>query len=263
MALIQCKFESVILKYQVELNVILPTFIKDKEDITLEEAYGEKRLLKTLYLLHGANDDGSCWVRQTGIERYATEKNLAVIMVSVGNSFYTNMHHGKDYYTFITEEIPMLVRKMFPLSDKREDNFIAGLSMGGYGACKICFRNPEKFAAIATMSGVLDIFSKIENLEEIGILAEDIFGNVSEIKDSEDDILYLLKQLKKSGKQIPRIYQCCGTEDFLYEANQTFKNLADEINVNITYEEGPGGHEWYFWDKYLKRIVDWLYSDYK
>src|SRR5438105_15742137 len=87
-----------------------------------------------LWLLHGLSDDHTIWLRRTSIERYAAEKNLAVVMPAAGRSYYQDMANGARYWTFLTEELPAMCRAWFPLSSRREENFAAGLSMGGYGA---------------------------------------------------------------------------------------------------------------------------------
>lgn len=261
MAVLTCNYKSAVLNYSTELYVILPIMadVEAQEGKSLEEIYKRKEKFKTLYLLHGANDDPSCYLRNTGIERYAEEKGIAVIIPYARNSFYTDMVHGDSYYTFIAKEIPLFARSLFPLSGLREDNYIAGLSMGGYGAIKIALTNPEQYSAAASMSGVLDINAEVHKLQSKNINLSDVFGDLEHLKDSKHDVLSLLKKAKEQNTQIPKIYQTCGTEDFLYEANQTFKKLAEDLfPEQFTYEEDKGGHEWEFWDKYLKRIIDWI-----
>src|SRR5678815_1741952 len=96
-----------------------------------------RRPYPTLYLLHGLSDDHTIWLRRTSIERYSAARNLAVVMPAGARSFYQDMASGPRYWTFLSEELPALCRQWFPLSDDREDNFAAGLSMGGYGALRL------------------------------------------------------------------------------------------------------------------------------
>src|SRR5215213_8161991 len=119
--------------------------------------------LRTLYLLHGHSDDHTAWQRYTSIERYAEGLNLAVVMPAVHLSFYKDMAYGLKYWQFISEEVPALVRDLFLLSSARKDNFVAGLSMGGYGAFKMALTHPERFAAAASLSGALDIRARVED----------------------------------------------------------------------------------------------------
>src|SRR5215216_3173923 len=112
---------------------------------------------KTLYLLHGHSDDHTAWMRWSSIEQYVEGLNLVVVMPAVHLSFYNDMVYGGRYWQFISEEVPALVRDMFSLSAEREDNFVAGLSMGGYGAFKLALTHPERFAAAASLSGAVDI----------------------------------------------------------------------------------------------------------
>lgn len=208
----------------------------------------------TLYLLHGLSDDHTSWTRWTSIERYARDKQLAIVMPAVNRSFYSDMVHGASYWTFISEELPSKARSFFPLSDKREDTFAAGLSMGGYGAFKLALRRPELFAAAASLSGALDIVGRKENFQKD---FENIFGNCGTFPP-EDDLFALADKLAASDGPKPKLYQACGTEDFLYESNIKFLQHARSLNFDLEYEEGPGGHTWELWDKYIKRVLEWL-----
>ena len=105
-----------------------------------------------LWLLHGAGDDGSGWLRHTAIERQATRRDLALVAPTAGMSMYEDMAHGQRYFTHIVDELPKMLRRLLPLSDRREDNFIAGLSMGGMGALKIAMRLPERYSAVCCPS---------------------------------------------------------------------------------------------------------------
>ena len=102
---------------------------------------------KVLYLLHGGAGNAQDWTRFTSIERYAEEHKIAVVMPEVGgSSFYADMVHGYKYYSYLTEELPMVLNCFLPLSDRREDRFVAGLSMGGYGAFKWAFDKQNIFS---------------------------------------------------------------------------------------------------------------------
>ena len=149
MALIHVNFFSEALGMCASCDVVLPQ--RASRQIGMAAATrGDKH--PTLWLLHGASDDQTIWQRRTSIERYAAALGLAVVMPAVGLSSYADMAHGGAYYTYVSKELPKIMRSMFPLSDRREDNFIAGLSMGGMGALKIAMRRPENYAAICCLS---------------------------------------------------------------------------------------------------------------
>jgi len=106
-----------------------------------------------LWLLHGRSDDYTIWMRRTSIERYAAPLGLMVIMPEVSYSRYINMKHGPRYYDYISKELPEFCAKLFPkMSRKREDNYIAGLSMGGGGAMWVGLNNPDKYGRICMLS---------------------------------------------------------------------------------------------------------------
>ncbi|MNJ39588.1 Diacylglycerol acyltransferase/mycolyltransferase Ag85A precursor [compost metagenome] len=213
----------------------------------------------TLYLLHGLSDDDSIWLRRTSIERYVSELGLAVIMPQVDVSFYTDMNAGKRYWTFISEELPYICRSFFPLSERREDTFVAGLSMGGYGAFKLALRKPDVFSAAASLSGALDV--SVNRIDEVRRSIDDqslyrhIFGPQGP-QGTEDDLFKLLETA--DPETAPRLFQCCGTEDFLYDDNIRFRDACIEAGFELTYEEGPGAHDWAYWDARIQDVLAWL-----
>ncbi len=210
----------------------------------------------TLYLLHGLSDDHTIWQRRTSIERYAEEKGIAVVMPAVHRSFYTDMAAGYRYWTYISEEVPARARDMFPLSARREDNFVAGLSMGGYGAFKMALRHPERFAAAASLSGALDIATVRDPALEPELRL--IFGDLDTIAGSDNDLFHLAAQVAQSDGPKPSLFQWCGTEDFLYGFNVKFRDFVQPLLFDYTYSEGPGDHTWSHWDAQIQNVLNWL-----
>lgn len=252
MALLECHYKSEVLDMEQPFNVILP-------QISMSDNENMSKKFPVLYLLHGLSDDHTAWVRKTNIERYAAQYNLAVVMPNVNRSFYADMKYGLNYYTYITKEIPHIVQSYFPISDKREDNFIAGLSMGGYGAFMIALRNPEKFSAAASLSGALDLTVFLDmNDERIAPMTEMLFGSPEEFINSDYNLVKLLS--KTSKENLPRLFQCCGTEDYIYPLNESFRAAANKFGIDLTYEEGPGEHEWGYWDANIQRVLRWIFQ---
>jgi S-formylglutathione hydrolase FrmB len=215
-----------------------------------------------LYLLHGHSDDHTAWTRWTSIEKYVEGLNLVVVMPAANLSFYTDMVYGKKYFQFISEEVPAVVRDMFSLSSRREDNFVAGLSMGGYGAFKLALTLPERYAAAASLSGALDVASAakghgLHDEKEWGIEMKSVFGDTGKLVGSKHDLLALAKKMAKEPVK-PRLYQCCGTEDFLYADNVRFRDAIRKLPLDLTYEEGPGEHVWTYWDRMIQNVLAWV-----
>ncbi len=257
----QCHFRAKCLYTPVTIHVLLPSFFAHANTVeSLDDVYKEKNIkYRTLFLLHGAVEDARSWLSYTNIEKYADKHKLAVVLPSVGNSFFADMEHGPQYWTFVSDELIRFVRSVFPLSEKREDNYVAGLSMGGYGAFKMGFNRPDLFSAAISLSGALDVASLYDNEARTrSISLDDVFGSKEEFLESENDLFYLLKKLKHEGKDIPRLYMACGQDDSLYKINQDFLKFAKSQSVDVTYEEGPGAHEWDFWDTFILKAFEWL-----
>lgn len=209
-----------------------------------------------LYLLHGLSDDCTTWERRTAIERYASAAGIAVVMPEVRRSFYTDEAVGEAYWTYVSEELPAIVGRTFRVSQEREDTFVAGLSMGGFGALKLALAHPDRYAAAASLSGVVDLAaSDIFTRSRAGHLAERVWAG-ADIAGTADDIPGALRAAAPGS--IPPLYLACGTEDELYPMNRDVIALAEELGHDVTTSIGPGTHEWGLWDREISAVIDWL-----
>ena len=250
MAFVQLHIYSESLRMQTQVNVIIPQKNKAGEiglnGKTTNESY------KSLYLLHGLSDDQTIWMRRTAIERYADEYGICVIMPFGGRSFYFDQQNGEKYYTYIAKELPNIIGEFFRMSNKREDRFIAGLSMGGYGALKIALKENDSFCAAAGLSSVANIRSDM--------FKEHLLNTVGEEYLSDDEDLFSLIEKKEGETVKPRLYMWCGTEDFLYEDNVSFRDRLKKLDYDYTYEESAGNHSWVHWDKQIQRVLEWMFK---
>lgn len=248
-------FYSEELKMTTQLKVIFPDLSNDVTPLFTGEP-------KVLYLLHGLSGNCEEWSRFSKIEYYAKKYNLTVIMPEVQRSFYASGTLGMNYFRYVADELPVLCEKWIRLDASRENTFIAGESMGGYGAVKIALNRPRRYAAAASLSGVLDYESFIEDVKSgkwPDMTPEEIYqmhGPTGSPKDCEIPIK-LVKRLATDPER-PRLIQLCGTEDFLYEGNQAFRKAAEASGYGHTYLEGPGGHEWPYWDKAIQYAIQFF-----
>ena len=248
MALLHVNFYSDVLGRSVHMDAILP------------ERNPAPRW-RTLYLLHGMTDDHSIWQRRTSVERYAGERNLAVILPDGDLKWYTDTPWGENYFEFISRELVQLSRRMFPrLSRDRADTFVAGNSMGGYGALKCALKRPETFSKAASLSGALDA-AALPSLPSPLVdesYWEDVFGPIDQISGSDNDLFAAARACRENR---PDVWMWCGTEDFLYDMNLRMREHLRNLGYRLDYGEGPGDHSWKYWDRELPRLMDWLVGE--
>ncbi len=267
MALLNCDVFSDVLGLSTSLTVILPQATSNQIGMTGNVREADPPLL---YLLHGLSDDHTIWLRRTSIERYVAPLGLAVVMPQVHRSFYTDEVYGNRYWTFLSEELPELVHNFFRLSRRREDTFVAGLSMGGYGAMKWALRYPERFAAVASLSGALDIASRqqknpvqdesgqnnpVQDPAQDVHMMRRIFGD-QHVSGTDHDLFALLDRLDRAAA--PSMYVCCGTEDVLNSENKRFVRAAAGRDLRLVSDFGPGEHDWTYWDATIQDVLGWL-----
>lgn len=251
MAVIDVDFFSDALEMGTSLTVTWPQSTEHQIGVSggREHADGPP----VLYLLHGMSDDHTAWTRYTSIERYATDLGIAVVMPAVQRSFYTDERHGHRFWTYLSEELPGFVGSVLRISHRREDTFVAGLSMGGYGAMKWALRQPDRFAAAASMSGALDVAVLVHD----PVRGPELGGRVFDGAPAPDEDLFtLLRQADVNG--LPRLHVSCGTEDQLVDQNRRFVELAEEVGADVTVHFRAGEHEWSLWDAEIQMVLDWM-----
>lgn len=219
-----------------------------------EDAAPGREDVPVLYLLHGLSDDCTIWERRTSIERYASEKGIAVVMPQVARSFYCDEAVGEAYWTFLSEELPQLLARTFRVSTAREDTFVAGLSMGGFGAFKLALNHPERFAAAASLSGALDL--REHSLADAGGHLDRRVWDGRRIEGTPDDLVGLVGAADPDA--LPALFLDCGTEDFLLQSNRTFLDAAQSAGVEISARLRAGAHTWDFWDTSIQDVLEWL-----
>ena len=257
MAYIELTYRSAALKMNVTVSVVLP------EKKGGAGAPGEGTF-KTLYLLHGLTDNHTDWIRKSNIERYAMEHGIAVVMPEVARSWYTDTRYDMKYFTFVADELPAVCRSYFKgMSPRREDNLIAGLSMGGYGALKVALRRPDAFCACAALSGSLDITRQGRPylLEEWQSLFGYDLKDASELKGSEHDVFALARKNHEAGVAFPKLYLWCGLQDSLIEVNRAYHAMLEELHVPHRFEESEGDHSWPWWDRHIRTALAFLMEE--
>lgn len=220
------------------------------------DAWDGESPLPVLYLLHGASDDHTIWCRRTSIERYVTGKKLAVVMPSVAISFYSDEANGYPYWQFISEELPQVVKAFFKISDKREDTYVAGLSMGSFGAAKLALNHPDRYCKAALFSGGIHMGQLIAMVDD---LSRRILGDPASLANSSNDLPALAQALASSNQEKPEFFTACGKKDFLYPLHQQMVGDLTRLGFKLTnYEEDDAYHEWLFWDKAIQKALDWM-----
>ncbi|MBQ2669017.1 MAG: esterase family protein [Clostridia bacterium] len=276
MAFVDFKYFSPVMGMQMNIGVILPEVM---QGIGVEgTGKDENAPIPTLYLLHGTSDDQTIWHRRTSIERYVSDKRLAVVMMTTHLGAYTNQKYGFRYFDYVAKEVPEICARYFNLSRKREEKFIAGLSMGGYGALKIGLALPDEFSVVGGLSAGVDRLGHLpealrtmKSIEEFRAMKDELdprayanwmnfflnFGSPAEFAESKENNLFLLaEEAKASGKTLPKLIIRCGTEDKLaIEPNRRFKKHLDTLGIENDYAEFPGIHSWEFWDTHIQYVL--------
>lgn len=261
MALFTVQFRSESLMRSVSFTVCLPLEDMQIPGFPRHEKNGD---FKTLYLFHGFWGDDKLWLYHGNILDLSMKYNIAIVMPSIENSFYLDDPKRAAYYAkYACEELPNFTRKAFPLSKKREDTIVGGMSMGGYGAMRNGLYYHKTFGAVIALSsayitGMVAGLSKGQTENGLSYdYYEHLFGPPSQVLGGDKDPKALAAQLAEKGEAIPAIYMACGSEDFLIEPNRDLHRHLKKIGVQHRYDEGAGAHDFKFWNEYLDKGLQW------
>lgn len=254
MVLFRGDIKSKCLQRRTSISVILPAdnihFLNDTEEIV-------PKPYKTLYLLHGLYGSDDIFLANTSIQKFAEDNGIAIVIPCGDNSFYIDNEKSHAYYgEYVGCELLDITRNIFPLSDKREDTFIAGFSMGGYGAIRNGLKYYENFSKIGMISAALIMDDIVNYTDNNNVLKsrdfyESIFGDLKDVIGSDADPKFLINNCP----DIPDIFMACGIDDFLFEKNADFYRFLKENNVDATFIGDDGEHTWEFCDKYVKEFI--------
>ncbi|MCI9457010.1 MAG: esterase family protein [Oscillospiraceae bacterium] len=250
MALLHIQMESRALHMPVPLDVILP---QTAPSCPLQ------RPLKALYLLHGSSENQSAWLLKSNIYRYVQDLPLAVILPAGNNSMYVNTCAGQDYTDFLSWELPTVCEDWFPISRDREDRYICGSSMGGYGAFHAAMTYPEQFSRAISLSGAVDASSIYHDDDDLSGQAVNLLGPEGELPGGPNDLMALADKLAdRPLEEIPRFLSLCGNQDYLLEDNLIFNEYMERCGLPLEFETWDGSHSWDFWDEAICRVLEWL-----
>lgn len=251
MAVFQIEYRSEILDLEYPVNVIYPDLSRvanpDDTDIPV------------LYLLHGMGGNHNSWLKRTRLERLVRSTNLIIVLPNVNNAWYTNTQYGYRYFDALTDELPKVLQRFFPnMTKKREKTFIAGLSMGGYGAFKIALET-NRFSHAASLSGALSFDGMLtESLDNLAYW-EGIFGPIAQFQNQATPLLDSANLSDKATK----FWAWCGDGDYLFEQNNLAVKALGERGIEVAYSTSPGTHDWYYWEKEIESVLKWLPVDYQ
>lgn len=252
MSMITLEYLSGALMRTVRVQVILPH----------EEMHPDRATpppWKTLFFLHGMTENSATVLRTVGLTAQANQYGIAIIMPDGENSFYMDdPKRNSCYEKFVAEELVMVIRKLFPVSDLYEDTWIGGISMGGFGALMAGMRHRKTFSRIAVLSPACQVYDMADQNCLPMIMMDDIFGDRENYLNNYDPYS-LLKRAKDRGETLPDLFMRCGTEDRLVYTvcHAMYEKLKSE-GIAMDYHEGTGEHNFHYWNPQLPDMMRFL-----
>ena len=244
-------FFSNVLQMETNITIVAPN------------NFNSVKAYKVVYLLHGLCGNSGDWVNYTMLPVYAYNYQSIFIMPEVGRSFYSDMTYGFKYFSFVTEELPIICKNVFNILSEREDTAVIGCSMGGYGAIRNGLKYHDTFGYIGAISAALLIddlhnWGEGDDLLSSRSFAQSCFGDLNKVIGSDMDPKFLIDDLIANDIEIPKIFMAVGDNDFLYDENIDYYNYLKSRNVDVEFRCSSGEHTWEFCNDYIKEFIEWL-----
>lgn len=267
MAYIKANIRSNAFSRSIVVDLYFPT--------DLPEQTGNK-VNGVITLLHGLGNSGDDWMMFSSACRYAADNGYILVAPSIENSFYLDPQYGTPTYTLLTQELPKQLQAIFHIPTERSKNYVAGLSMGGYGALLLGLSNPECYSAIGSFSGAVDMGIMLEATKyafssgsaPFASIFTPLFGDDLNLTPQADLFALLQNVSTLTANAQPQILQTCGLQDNddmqILTQNINFAQFAKTLPLaKYEYKTWNGLHEWNFWDRSLAEFIGFIQnSDY-
>ena len=255
MSVITAEIYSNMLNQYTTIRAIIP--VDSENGIT-------RKPLKTLYLLHGVKSGLNDWIHLSSIIELAYKHSIAIIMPQGDNDFYIDYEKNeKRLGQFIGRELVEITRALFPLSEKYEDTYIGGISVGGYGALRNGLKYNKTFSKIIAFSSVI-VTSNLQMHDDDSpsfflrkSFLRTVFGDWDKLSETENDLNTLINKVKNETGSLPPIYFACGSQDVFIDSNREYYALAKNLGSNCVFNELEGDHNWRFWNAVLEGSIEW------
>jgi S-formylglutathione hydrolase FrmB len=207
--------------------------------------------LPVVILLHGVYGSHWAWALKGGAHLTAARlvdegalPPVALLMPSDGlwgdGSGYLP-HDDADFERWIVDEVPALAVEAIEGCTPRSPVYIAGLSMGGWGALRLAGKHPGRFAAAAAHSAMTDI------AQFDGLVEDDRRGWNDAPADRS-----VLAALTAAGAPLPPLRFDCGRDDPFIEGNRALHAALCAAGIAHLYVERDGAHDWAYWTDALE-----------
>lgn len=252
----QFRFPSTVLGRMTGFHAILP---KPQSLFVREDRAEAPREKKCLWFLHGVGDCGEDMLLHSHIGDLADEFDLTVILPDVENSFCLDSDPYMPYESYLMKELIPWTMELLPVSKAREDHFLGGISMGGYGAVRLGLLHPELFSKVFGLSAALDLGFALRYSRVCQIyLPPALTGKPDYAAHPDWDVQGLLERADPAVS--PDFLLNCGERDAFFKANALFADRAKELGFRAVLAGSPGDHDWDYWRSALRPAVEWAVS---
>ena len=245
----------------VDFHVILP----------YHDGYPDaKRPYPTLYFLPGFSGNAEEIVFALPLRQMAAKYGMAIVIPDGENAFYTDHpERAACHGVYAGEELVRITRRLFPcLSTRREDTYIGGISMGGYGAAALGLHYADTFGRLALFSPAIEADMLLKDLNDIpGTVPSALFDTLLGGKEAYDSSprlnpLLAVDTALAQGREIQPLWMCCGEEDALVrDACTHFSGYLNQKGIKHTFVRGHGEHDLIYWDARLEEAFRFLTED--
>ena len=278
MAIMRFNYRSQEIGHYVDITVVLPTdeysYYDEQKEGRGFHLPGEKpkavyrpgMKFQTVYLIHGGGDDDSLTYRYTSAECYAQRNHVMLVTPNIANSFGVDTEYGVKYASFLTKELPVVIRTLFASSPRREDNFILGYAMGGNVALGTALMHPELYAECVDVCGGIGMTLHTETLaEELNSdhfknhfrIYNTTFGDAERLEGSRFDIRAQTLAHLKNGDTPCKFHVICGSDEFIRARVEADVSALRELGLDVEYTCAQGyAHDFRIWDDYIAIALD-------
>ena len=265
MAILTCTCFSTTLKQDVTFNAAGP-HPEGNEQVTDQQtkSRADGDGFPVIYLLHGAYGSYASWGRFSNIERYAQQYGVVLIMASAEKQLLPGHGPRQPLLHLLHRGTAHPGPASVPRHPQAgEKTYVAGFSMGGYGAWFLALSRPTSTARRPPCRARWTLWPPTSRANRVSSTAP----SPGKTSLPTPNIWRAARRTSLPVRSRPRqglragLYHACGRSDFLYGMNKAVHERLVSMGADVPFVEGEGGHEWDYWDRTICEILPWLCED--
>jgi len=207
-----------------------------------------------VYFLPGLLDGDTTW--QSALDPHLAKHEVVAVCPAVGGATWFMNSPAQDWMKwgdFLTVELRAFVENNYPVSPRKGQRGIAGISAGGHGAFYQALTKPSLYGSVSVLSGSMDLRAYAGNFGLDFWVGPRAPAAAQRYADRSCTVL----AAKHNGPLPFALAMEVGDKDGALGQMQAFRRVLSAKGIPHQWNVGRGAHNWTFWRSRAADVLAW------